>query len=362
MAYWGRPLRYLSLALMLAVTLKHMGEETREIRHASKEAGDATTTSEGANPQLRSDNQAQEKPISIVVASENKMQTDEKKSLILNETATDSETANTTAAPKKFKKLLVGAAFAYTERYKAIRDQRRATIESYDVFRPEEIAFYGEFPPFILNDPRWTDHLEFLKDPESPSRRIAGHGFWKAALVDHHLSQLDDGDFLLYVDSDLVNHFNWIDMMFETMVERQHNLAVYQMPIPDQKWHKRDVYETFCSGRNQTTDYGRSYASGFVVLRKSPGAVQFVKDWLEGMSTYHNINDAPSTTPNYPMFKEHRHDQSILNLLLRCQWHEPTKKIAKRPKVAENLDGNKGTVYWNVMTFHLPDIKPTAES
>ena len=78
---------------MLAVTLEQMGEETREIRHASKEAGDATTTSEGANPQLRSDNEAQEKPISIVVASENKMQTDEKRSLILHETATDGETA-----------------------------------------------------------------------------------------------------------------------------------------------------------------------------------------------------------------------------------------------------------------------------
>ena len=33
--------------------------------------------------------------------------------------------------------------------------------------------------------------------------------------------------------------------------------------------------------------------------------------------TYHNIDDTPSIIPNYPNFKEHRHDQSIFSLLTK---------------------------------------------
>jgi hypothetical protein len=56
--------------------------------------------------------------------------------------------------------------------------------------------------------------------------------------------------------------------------------------------------------------------AGAVVIRKTDKTVQMMQEWLEMASNYENITDSPSKIPNSPLFREHRHDQSLLSIVL----------------------------------------------
>ena len=43
--------------------------------------------------------------------------------------------------------------------------------------------------------------------------------------------------------------------------------------------------------------------------------MDFVDEWLRFAAQSSLIDDSPSKAPNYPGFREHRHDQSIFSLL-----------------------------------------------
>ena len=224
----------------------------------------------------------------------------------------------------------------------------------------KQIAFYDEFPDYILNNSIWENHLRFLKDPRSPSKRGAGYRFWKAALIEQHLSQMQDGDFLIYADSDLLNHLNWTAPLIASMEERNANLAVYQLPYEELHYCKRDVYVQYCPEKEQEKDHSRVYAAGFLAIRKAQGTTRFIKEWLQGVSNFHFIDDSPSKLPNIKEYIQHRHDQSILNLILKCCYKEPQAQIFTRPYVPptqKSLDRrNPATVNpkTKVVTFQLP--------
>ena len=45
----------------------------------------------------------------------------------------------------------------------------------------------------------------------------------------------------------------------------------------------------------------------------------FVNEWFQLMTrdNYHFVTDAPSRIPNAPVFRDHRHDQSVFSLLAK---------------------------------------------
>ena len=90
----------------------------------------------------------------------------------------------------------------------------------------------------------------------------------------------------------------------ETMVEPKQNLAVYTTSSTHvTNTDTNECPRKFWPGRNLMQDRGLRYASGFMMLSKYPGTVQFVHNRLEATSTFQNINDAPNVSENYPFFK-----------------------------------------------------------
>ena len=52
-----------------------------------------------------------------------------------------------------------------------------------------------------------------------------------------------------------------------------------------------------------------------VILRTCQYSIDFATEWLEWCCKPGMIDDSPSTEPNEPTFREHRHDQAILTNL-----------------------------------------------
>ena len=192
-----------------------------------------------------------------------------------------------------------------------------------------EIVSYTSLPEELTNDPTWKLHVDSLhgriQGQPFPGRG-GGYWFWKPLLLKRHLDSLQDGDFLIYSDSDMLDFFSWLPLLLETMVEWNSNLALYQLPYLEQEWTKRDVYQEFCPSRDLERDSSGQYAGGHLILRKDNATLGLIEDWIDVMKNWHWVSDEPSTIPNLPQFQEHRHDQSLLSLLLKCKYGEPHKR------------------------------------
>jgi hypothetical protein len=197
---------------------------------------------------------------------------------------------------------------------------------------PNRLTFHYQFPDHILQDPRWKKHTDFVaKNNTSPSSSFGGgYWFWKGPLIHHQLVEnpmVKMGDFVIYTDSDLFDHWLWMSDLLETMLRQNQTLALYQMTFPERLYCKRDVLEHYCrTARDLALARGSSqYSGNFLVFRKSSGTIRFVEEWMEGMADFHLISDEESDLPELEVFINHRHDQAILSTMIKCQYKEAGK-------------------------------------
>jgi hypothetical protein len=235
-----------------------------------------------------------------------------------------------------------------------------------------DIYGYSEFPDWILEDPTWKTHLEFLTNNNvTANGRGGGYWFWKPTLILHHLSKLNDGDLIVYSDLDLQMRFSYDTRLMETMIDWKADLSVYKYNGNDPRFNKGDAYRHICgtssSSLTPTMDNGNhQHASGYLVLKKSTAALGFIQQWKELMTHYSLINDSPSEYPNHADFYEHRHDQSMLDLLLRCKHNSPNlrefqwKDNVNKTTIATMFP--EGDVHWShtfqVLTYRFPASSP----
>mmetsp|Transcript_8231 Transcript_8231/g.10132 ORF Transcript_8231/g.10132 Transcript_8231/m.10132 type:complete len:359 (-) Transcript_8231:220-1296(-) len=225
------------------------------------------------------------------------------------------------------------------------------SIMSKGLFRPEEVRSYSTFPQFIRDDPVWKRHLQFyFNDPTDASRRGGGYWFWKPALIYHHLlHEIDEGDYLIYSDSDRVDFMSWLAYLLETMQERGADLALEQMSFEEGMWTKGDVYSYFNVSQSQLpySDESFQYSGNFIVVRKNKAIIQFFKDWREAATKYYLLSDDPSYAPNPQGFIENRHDQSLMSMLVK--YHPRYRERGKEVMVWECLSD------WTTYTFRMED-------
>jgi hypothetical protein len=191
-------------------------------------------------------------------------------------------------------------------------------------------------------------HLEFLHNATLKPKG-AGYWFWKAPLLLHHLNDAantDWGDVVIYADVDLRDHCKWLMPLIQNMLSTNTTMALYQVEYRDRNYTKRDAYEYYCGASYYIPDDSRQYAGGWLVVRKTPGTMQFLQEWQEGLTKYELLNDSPSVLPNVPGFDYHLHDQSLLSMLLKCRY---TQAYEER-RIFEGAETLKD---WQVHLFQI---------
>jgi len=163
-------------------------------------------------------------------------------------------------------------------------------------------------------DPEFTEkNKDILSLP-----RGGGYWLWKPYIIHNTLSKLNECDILLYVDSKyfFTESFTaWINHLLMNQ-----DLCVFknkpnEPSYPMKQWCKMDVIHQYGRTKQVFEDNEEDCWAGFMVIRKTNFTTSFIQEWLT-MCTYENITDSPSILPNDPVFIEHRHDQSLLSILL----------------------------------------------
>ncbi len=113
-------------------------------------------------------------------------------------------------------------------------------------------------------------------------------------------------------------------------------------------WTKRDCFH-YLGLDTATYSEAPQISGSFYICNRSERVINFFEECLAAMQDARIITDAPNVSglPNYPGFREHRHDQSVFSLLARkyalatlpdvSQWGD-SRRPPDLPRIIELTD------------------------
>lgn len=153
-------------------------------------------------------------------------------------------------------------------------------------------------------------------------QRGAGFWIWKPYLILRTMSSMTDSDWLMYTDSGMYFVRNPWDYILpnESLMGEKGMLAFGKCGL-NKQYTKRDAFFLMGLDEPKYTD-SEQITAAVVVCKNTPFARSFVHEWLTYAQDPRILTDLPNTQrlPNYPEFRDHRHDQSIMSLL--CLKHD----------------------------------------
>ena len=156
----------------------------------------------------------------------------------------------------------------------------------------------------------WSKHSKFVKN----NKRGYGYWIWKPYITKYTMDNMKNGDILLYLDcgceidkknkNKLNNYLNKVKKLY-IITSSTGCLTKY--------WTKMDLF-LYLDAKSYADKIQR--AAGAVIYYVCDKTRKLVNEWYDTACNYDLIDDTPSIHNNYSGFKEHRHDQSIFNLLV----------------------------------------------
>jgi len=176
----------------------------------------------------------------------------------------------------------------------------------------------GGFDRVISYRPQDIDREFFEKNRWLLSHpKGAGYWLWKPYFIKKTLNLLQDGDFLMYCDAG--SHFICsVDPLIQTCQIENQDIIPFDAGLIEKIFTKRD---TFILMNCDTSIYINTVQrqASFILFKKSKLTSNFLCEYLHYAQDERIITDLENQmgAPNYPEFKEHRHDQSIFSLLTK---------------------------------------------
>jgi hypothetical protein len=168
-------------------------------------------------------------------------------------------------------------------------------------------------------------HGEFMKS----NPRGFGYWIWKPVVLLETLSLADRDDVVIYLDAGFTINPDAGRRFLEYLEitrDSKFGMLSFSNIFTEAHWTKADL-ATRLGVRQDSIDMRTSQlGSGFIMMRPTRENRELVRIWKEIAveGGYRYSDDSPSTEPNHPDFREHRHDQSIASLLRKLRGTEIT--------------------------------------
>jgi len=149
--------------------------------------------------------------------------------------------------------------------------------------------------------------------------RGGGYWLWKPYIINETLKKINEGDTLFYLDSKYYFTEEFTEL-FDSYMSNNELLVWKNKPNNPiwymKNWCKMDVilkYDMYDKVFNENIE---DCWGGALVIRKTESTLKYVNEWLNMCCVYEDITDSPSKAENDLQFNEHRHDQSLLSIIL----------------------------------------------
>ena len=194
--------------------------------------------------------------------------------------------------------------------------------------------------------PRWA-----RANGATRNTRGAGYWKWKPFTLLRKLQAMGDEEVLVHFDYDLAIGHN-LTALYCLGQNAPKGVAVFHFPCwTDRGWTKRELADAM-NATDQMLDTAQIYG-GLVVLRKTPFALRFVREWLQWATSGELITDTLDRTRQHDGFHAHRHDQSILSLLSKRHRIKsfPMPTAAHDPRDIWSWDAGYCQIQWPLPTY-----------
>ncbi|MCA9329774.1 FkbM family methyltransferase [Candidatus Saccharibacteria bacterium] len=150
------------------------------------------------------------------------------------------------------------------------------------------------------------------------NKRGYGYYIWKPYVIHQMLNSMADDDILVYCDAGCeirAEHRERLVDYLRIVESSSYGFLTFRTPHKMFHYTKADLGKAMNISDAIWND--NIHVAGILIIRKCRHSFEMVEEWLKWATTdYHYIDDSPSVIANHPQFKEHRHDQSILNIIL----------------------------------------------
>jgi len=185
----------------------------------------------------------------------------------------------------------------------------------------DSVRRYSDFEIIIFE--KKDISLEFREKNRQilEENRGGGYWLWKPYIIWKTLvdNKLNEDDLLFYMDSKyfFLKPFEglYLDKMRDRDIlawKNKPNEPLYKM----KEWCKMDVIHEMGIYDAVFKDNLEIGWAGALIVKKNENAITIIKEWLDYCCNYHLLTDSPSIIPNSPVYSEHRHDQSLLSVVL----------------------------------------------
>jgi hypothetical protein len=170
----------------------------------------------------------------------------------------------------------------------------------------------------LKNTGFYNQYRQILEQPKG-----AGYWLWKPYFILQSLQQLQEGEVLLYADAACCFISSPKPLVALARKSESGVVAFHLQPLKARAWCKRDAFILTGCDAPAYWDSDKVMAT-LILFRKCSKAVHFVETWLKWCCLPGALNDEPSQLgEELPGFREHRHDQALLGLLLKKHGIEP---------------------------------------
>jgi hypothetical protein len=160
---------------------------------------------------------------------------------------------------------------------------------------------------------------EFFKENKHilTQKRGAGYWLWKPYILLETIKKCVPTDKILYLDcGDIFRPDNINEVMDGCLCDSDLDLCLTYGACPTKQFTKRDCFVYMdCD----TAEYHNSVQieAGMIVFKPTEYTQNIFSEWLSFCKDERILTDIPNTCgkDNFPEFLDHRHDQSVLNLL-----------------------------------------------
>ena len=229
-----------------------------------------------------------------------------------------------------------------------------------------KMNYFDEIIPYTIDNLNAKFVQTYKKDLNDNIRGF-GYWIWKPEIIKQTLSQMKDGDQLLYLDAGcnfnlhgrkrLKEYFNMLspDLPILCFINDYQDTVFRNKEVklpywPNKDWIKGDLIDYFNIRNNHGILDKQQYMSGILFLEKGKVSENFINKWGDTMLFDRSfIDDSPSVSPNLKNFKEHRHDQAVFSIL--CNFY-PVQDMSSCEVVYPKIKG-RGSDWKKLKSFPI---------
>ena len=144
--------------------------------------------------------------------------------------------------------------------------------------------------------------------------RGGGYWAWKFDLILQKLEEINNGEFLIYVDSGCTVNSKGGKRLEEyiNMIKNNKNKIIsFQMPHKENHYTTKQIFDSFNVPENDPIETSGQFVGGILIMQKCDAVVNLYKDCMNKIKKYPLIITDFYNSKQREYFKDNRHDQSI---------------------------------------------------